>query len=158
MPRLLGLLCFVFIFQACTIKIQKLRDFDPTAPVTVEQLNIGKVYKQNDEWLNAQTMLNHFHKSAEARDVLQYHSLYLITGVSLGAAGGALLGYNLGIALGGRKVNYGGLGAGVLATAGGFALATEADKKLADAVEIHNRSFEKPQAASYIFRALTLRF
>jgi hypothetical protein len=158
MRRIVGLLWLAAIFQACTIKIQKLKDFDPTSPVVVEKTDVGKVYKQNGEWLNAQTMADHFSDSSATRDVVRFHSMYMITGVSLGAAGGALLGYNLGIALAGRKVNYGTVGVGVLAATGGIALGNEADKKLSKAVEIHNRSFEKPQAASYLFRVLALSF
>jgi hypothetical protein len=58
----------------------------------------------------------------------------------LGYAGGFLIGWPIGTAIGGGKANWGlaGIGAGILAIA--FPVASGADKKTKQAVELYNAS------------------
>lgn len=95
--------------------------------------NLSSIVKSNEKSLR---LINKAKSSASFATILGY-------------AGGGLIGWPLGTAIGGGKANWGiaGIGAGILAIA--FPIASGADKKIKQAVELYNSSLNPTYSLKY---------
>ena len=147
------LLVATFSLQGCAINIVKPVAFNPSKPIEVEELTIGRTFKQDGKLVNGASMVEYFEGSPATSVVMSHHSAYFWSGILTGAMGGALVGFNLGMALGGGKPNLPVMGLGAGLCGASYFLGSTADQEVLDATYLHNQSLSQPRA-----RTTWLRF
>lgn len=108
--------------------------------IDIEKVGGGHKFTQNGIVLTMDNLSSKVASNKESVRLINKAKSTATFVTILGYAGGGLIGYPLGTAIGGGKANWGiaGIGAGLLAIA--FPIAAGADKKTKQAVELYNAS------------------
>jgi hypothetical protein len=117
------------------------------APIEKRSVFLGTSYQQNGKAIDPGDMLDKLEKEPEAADELAGYGAFATTAVILAGAGGALVGWPIGQAIGGEEDPLwvlAGVGGGLIAVS--IPLAIVADNKVENAVDAHNRHVGAPTA------------
>jgi hypothetical protein len=108
--------------------------------IEIEKVGGGHKFTQNGQILTIDNLSRKVASNEESLRLINKAKTSGTFATILGYAGGGLIGWPLGTAIGGGKANWGiaGIGAGLLAIA--FPVAAGADKKTKQAVELYNAS------------------
>lgn len=116
----------------------------------------GYKFSQNGTILNMEDLSTQLSTHEEsAKLVKQAKSQSTIASI-LGGAGGALVGYPIGTAIGGGEANWvvAGVGAGIIAVA--IPIASGAGKKMKRAVDLHNSRINTTEDLAFKHKLLTI--
>lgn len=108
--------------------------------IDIEKVGGGHKFSQNGQVLTIDNLSSKVASNEESLRLINKAKTSGTFATVLGYAGGFLIGWPIGTAIGGGKANWGvaGIGAGILAIA--FPVASGADKKTKQAVELYNAS------------------
>jgi hypothetical protein len=108
--------------------------------IDIEKVGGGHKYSQNGVVLTMDNLPGKVASNKESLSLINKAKSSAKFVTVLGYAGGFLIGWPIGTAIGGGKANWGiaGVGVGILAIA--FPIASGADKKINQAVELYNAS------------------
>jgi hypothetical protein len=108
--------------------------------IEIEKVGGGHKFTQNGQVLTIDNLSRKVASNEESLRLINKAKTSGTFATILGYAGGGLIGWPVGTAIGGGKANWGiaGIGAGLLAIA--FPVAAGADKKTKQAVELYNAS------------------
>lgn len=108
--------------------------------IDIEKVGGGHKFSQNGLVLTMDNLSSRVASNQESLRLINKAKTSVTFATILGYAGGGLIGWPVGTAIGGGKANWGiaGIGAGLLAIA--FPVAAGADKKTKQAVELYNAS------------------
>mgnify|MGYP000103120094 FL=1 len=101
----------------------------------------GYVYKQNDKYLSSQQMLELMKNNAEALKLIKSANTSKTWGMILGGAGGALIGFPIGTAIGGGDAKWELAGAGAALLLIAIPISKSYNKKSKKAVDMYNSGF-----------------
>lgn len=141
------LLAFLFLANCPLISQEVHDDFDKTDErITVD----GNKYYQHDMQLSYNQLLSVISSNAQARPLAKSAKSNMGLANVFGFAGGFLVGWPLGTAMGGGEPNWGlaGAGAGLILVA--IPITSSANKKMKKAVEIYNEDLEAPEEEKLI--------
>lgn len=111
-----------------------------SAPIEKRPVFLGTEYAQNGEAIDRRDMMDKLEKEPAAADELSGHGALSTTSLLLSVAGGFLVGWPIGQAIGGQDKPLwvlAGVGGGLIALSIPFAVIAE--NKVANAVDAHNR-------------------
>lgn len=122
------------------ITVFVLTTFCQAQKIEIEKVGGGHKFTQNGVVLTIDNLSGKVSSNEESLRLIKKAKSAGTFATILGYAGGGLIGWPIGTAIGGGKANWGiaGIGAGILAIA--FPVASGADKKTKQAVELFNAS------------------
>lgn len=143
------LLFFIFVLGTFVSVAQNQQD-----PIESYK-SFGTIYAQNDKKLNVRKLLVVTKNNPEAYALMKKAQSNNTIGSIIGGAGGFLLGYQLGAALGGGEANWTafGIGAGLVAVSVPFSI--KFGKQTKEAVGLYNESVQgvSQNHSNFIFYA-----
>lgn len=117
--------------------------------IDIEKVGGGHKFTQNGQVMTMDNLSSKMASNEESLRLINKAKSSATFATILGYAGGGLIGWPVGTAIGGGKANWGiaGIGAGLLAIA--FPIAGGADKKTKQAVELYNASLNPTSYIQY---------
>ena len=108
--------------------------------IEVEKLLLGYKYTQNGNQMSMKDLVKTMESNQQAFNLIKKARLNNTLASIIGFAGGWLIGWPIGTAIGGGKANWTlvGIGAGIVAI--GIPISSSASKKARQAVELYNSS------------------
>ncbi|MEY4577886.1 MAG: hypothetical protein RL701_2589 [Pseudomonadota bacterium] len=136
MRALAGSWLIICVLSSCASSGFKM---NPSLPIEKHTTFAGGTgYRQNGQTLDGSSMLKTLEQEPAARDDVMSGRIAWYVATALSAIGGALLGYEIGMAAGQQDVNWVITGAGGALAGVGISLGVVAGWDIEDAVDTHN--------------------